>query len=130
VAVVALLWNILGVLAFFGELTMSEESLAQMDPPLAELYRNWPKWPLAGTALGVFAGVGGSVGLLLKRRWATPVFAASLVGLVVQNIHPFLLSDYLSVAGPSAAVLPAVVFVIAIALLVLSRWATSREWLR
>ena len=87
-------------------------------------------WALAGGGLAVLAGVGGCVGLIAKKRWATPLFAASITGIVVQNIYPFILNDYPSIAGPSGAILPAVVLMIAVALLGMSRKAGSSGWLQ
>jgi len=130
VAAVALLWNLLGLVGVAGEMMMDEATFASMDPQLAEIYKSRPLWALGGSVLAVLTGVSGCVGLLLKKRWATWFFGASLVGLVLQNVYPFVLSDFLSIAGPSSLVLPGAVFAIAIALLGLSAHARRSAWLQ
>lgn len=129
VVIIALLWNLIGVIMFFAQLTLTEESFNAMESAeLAEFYRGYPKWPLAGTGLAVFAGVAGCLGLLRGKKWAFAAFALSLVGIVVQNIYPFLMSDFVAIAGTSAAVMPALVAVIAVALLALAAKASKAGW--
>lgn len=130
VAVVALLWNLLGCVAFFSDLSISPEELARMPAAQQALYDARPAWAVAATALAVFGGVLGCIGLLLRKRWAYPVFIASLVGILVQDFGLFVLADGATLAGPAAVVLQALVLIVAIALVLLSRRAIADGWLR
>lgn len=127
VAVVAVLWNLLGCFAFLSDLSMSPDAAAGLDATQRALMESRPGWAIAGTALAVFGGALGSLGLALLRRWATPLLTASLVGVLLQDAG-------FAVAGiwPGAAVvgLQALVLLVAIALLLLARRAQGRGWLR
>ena len=129
VAIVALLWNLLGCAAFVADLRLSPEDLAKLPEAQQALYAARPGWAVAATALAVFGGVLGSIGLFLGRKWALPVFALSLLGIVVQDFGLFVLADGASLAGPVAVVLQGVVLVVGIALVWLSRKGIARGWL-
>ena len=68
VAIVALLWNLLGCFAFASDLRVAAEDMARMAPAQQALYHARPPWAVAATALAVFGGVQGCIGLL-RRRW-------------------------------------------------------------
>ncbi len=129
VAALALLWNLLGCVAFFFDLRLSPEDLAALPEAQQALYAARPAWAVAATAIAVFGGVLGSVGLLLRRKWAFPVLALSLLGILVQDFGLFVLADGASLAGPVAVVLQAVVLVVGIGLVLLSRRGIARGWL-
>lgn len=129
VAVLALLWNLLGCLAFFADLSLSPDDIAKLPEAQQALYAARPAWAVAATALAVFGGALGSIGLLLRRKWAFPVLVLSLVGILVQDFGLFVLADGASLAGPVAVVLQGLVLAIGIGLVVLSRKGIARGWL-
>jgi hypothetical protein len=129
VAALALLWNLLGCVAFFMDLRLSPEDLAALPEAQQALYAARPGWAVAATAVAVFGGALGSVGLLLRRKWAFPVLVLSLLGILVQDFGLFVLADGASLAGPAAVVLQAVVLVVGIGLVLLSRRGIARGWL-
>ena len=128
-AILALLWNLLGCLAFFSDLRLSPEDLAKLPETQQALYAARPGWAVAATALAVFGGALGSIGLLLRKRWAFPVFVLSLLGILVQDFSLFVLADGASLAGPVAVVMQAIVLTIGIGLVLLSRKGIARGWL-
>ena len=129
VAVVALLWNLLGCLAFFSDLLLSTEDLAKLPEAQQALYAARPGWAVAATAVAVFGGVLGCLGLLLRRKWALPVLILSLLGILIQDFGLFVLADGASLAGPVAVVMQAVVLAVGIGLVWLSRKGIARGWL-
>jgi hypothetical protein len=130
VAVVALLWNLLGCFAFVSDLRLSPEDLARLPEAQQALYAARPGWAVAATAAAVFGGVIGSIGLLLGRKWAFPVLVLSLLGILVQDFGLFVLAKGASLAGPAAMVIQGVVLAVGVGLVVLSRRAIARGWLR
>lgn len=130
VAIVALLWNLMGVLAFVMQIMMPAEALAELPEAQRALYQNIPFWATAAFAIAVFAGCLGCVLLLLEKALATPVFALSLVAIVVQDIHGLLLTDSIAVLGSQAVIMPACVALIAVALLLWSRHSVQKAWLK
>ena len=130
VAVLALLWNLIGCLAFASDVRLTAEDIAKLPDAQQALYNSRPSWAVASTAVAVVGGALGSLALLLGKKWALPVLIASLIGVVVQDIGMFVLVDGASLAGTTAVVLQALVLVIAIGLVLLSRKGLARSWLR
>jgi len=129
IAVVALLWNLLGCLFFAVEMFAQEAAIQSMTEPQKEWARSTPGWIYIVYGLAVSTGVAGSIGLLLRKGWTIPLFAISLVAVIVQMAYTMLLAGGLQVLGPSAAVMPSLVIAIAAALLWFSWSARSRGWL-
>ncbi len=126
---VFLLWNLMGVMAFVMQITMSPETLATLPEGERALYESTPAWANAAFGLAVFAGTLGSLFLLLRKAWALPALVASLVGIAVQLFHAFALSDALQVLGPGGLVMPILVTVGGVGLLFFARSAQSRRWI-
>jgi len=129
VAILAVLWNLLGCLAFAADLRLSPEEVAKLPEAQQALYAARPAWAVAATGTAVIGGVLGSLGLLLRRKWALPVLVLSLLGILVQDFGLFVLADGATLAGPVAVVMQAFVLVIGVALVWLARRATVRGWL-
>ncbi len=129
VAVIALIWNLLGLMAFFMQVTMSEEALAALPEAQQELFKIMPSWVNIAFGVAVVAGVAGCVLLLIRKKLALPVFGLSLLGILAQNTYMFFLSDTFTVMGSSAMVFPICVIMIAIGLIVLTNIANKNGWL-
>lgn len=129
-AVIALLWNIAGCVAFAMDLAITPEDVAKLPEAQQTLYNSRGTWTVAATGLAVIAGAIGCIGLLLRRKWALPVFVASLAGVLVQDVGMFVLVNGAKLGGAFTVVLQAVVLVVAIALILLSRKAIAHGWLR
>lgn len=128
-AVVALLWNLLGCAAFVADLSLSASDLAKMPEAERALHAARPGWAIAATGVAVIGGALGCVGLLLRKRWALPLFVASLVGILVQDFNLFVQTDAAMLAGPVAVALQGVVLIVAAALILLARKAIARGWI-
>lgn len=129
VAILALLWNLLGCFAFASDLRLSPEDLAKLPEAQQMLYAARPVWALAATAIAVFAGALGAIGLLLRKKWALPLFVLSLCGILVQDFGLFVLIDGANLGGRVAVVMQGIVLAIGIGLILLSRKAIARGWL-
>jgi hypothetical protein len=125
----ALVWNLIGLVAYISSVTMSPEALARMTADAQEFYTGTPKWATAAFALAVNAGVLGSLFLLLRKAWALPLFVLSLVAVIVQNVDAFVLRDAYSLSGINGVILPALVFVVTLLLLIYSRSCKEKGWL-
>lgn len=125
----ALVWNLIGLVIYVGQVSMSAESLAQLTEDQQVLITSTPTWANAAWAIAVNAGLFGSLLMLLRKTWAVPMFALSLAAVVIQDIEAFVLRDAFGVLGINSLLIPTMVFVIAIALLLYSRTAKSAGWL-
>lgn len=129
VAIIALLWNLLGCAAYLSDVMISPEALAQMTLAQQAMYAARPAWAVAATAVAVWFGAAGCLGLILRKRWASPVLAASLAGVIVQALAIFVISDAGAQAGAVAYAMQGVVLMIAIGLVLLARKAAAQGWL-
>jgi hypothetical protein len=128
VTIVALLWNLVGCAALYQDLMLTPEDIAKMPADAQALYAARPGWSVVASAVAVLGGALGSLGLILRKRWATPLLIASLAGVILQDVSLFAMSG--KAAVPSAAfVLQGLVLLIAIGLVLLARRATARGWL-
>jgi hypothetical protein len=130
VAVLAVIWNAMGVMAYVQQVTMGPETLAELPAEERAMYENIPSWAMAAYAIAVFAGLFGSVLLVMRRSMASPLFMASLAGVLVQMTYSFFLSDAMEVLPASAMVMSILIIVIAIALVCHSRRSAAQGWLR
>jgi hypothetical protein len=137
VAVVALLWNLLGMMMFFMDPGVNS---SMMDPVLnlfpeenreaiGKLYEARPIWALGGFAIAVFGGVLGCIALLLRKKVATVIFVVSTLGVVVQNVWFFAMTDGPELMNATPA-MPATIALIGVALILFSARMTSRGVLR
>lgn len=128
IAVVALLWNLMGVAAYLGEAFMTDEVMEALPEAERNWYANRPAWVTAAFAFAVFGGFLGSVALLIKKKWAVPLFLISLLGVLAQQVYNFFLQDYIELTG-SKMVMPIVVVIIAGFLYWYSKGAREKAWL-
>lgn len=129
VAIVALLWNVLGCIAFVLDMRLTPEDVAKLSEAQQALYAARPAWSVAATAVAVFGGALGCIGLLIRRRWAFALLLLSLLGIIVQDVELFVLSNGAVLAGVGAIVLQAVVLLVGVLLVLLGRKAIDRAWL-
>jgi len=128
ISVLALLWNILGVVAYLGQAYMTDEVLAALPEGEQAYHQNVPAWVTAVFAIAVFAGVFGCVGLLMRKKWATILFIISLFAVIAQSIYNIFIQKFVEVAGVKM-IWPLVVLVIAILLVFLSRKSAKEGWI-
>lgn len=130
IAVVALLWFLMDISAFFMRVLMSDAGIDAMPADQRHLYRDMPRWVNVVFAGEVFGGALGSVGLLLRRKWALPLFAVSLLGVLGQTTYIWILSDAISVMGAFAVGAPMMSIVIGAGMIGVTKSARARGWLR
>lgn len=127
VAVVALLWNLIGASAYLMDLTTSPDAVAKMTEAQRAMYESRPAWFVAAYACAVWFGVGGSLGLLLRKRWAKLLLLISLLGLIAQDVALFSRPEVQ--ADAMVMGLQGVVLAIAVLLLLLARRGEAQGWI-
>ncbi len=128
VAAVMLVWNLLGVMAYIAQVTMTPEAIAALPEAQRQLLETTPTWATAAFALAVNGGALGCLFLLLKKNLAAIFLQLSLAGVLVQMFHSFFMSKSFEVFGPGEMVMPVMVIVIAIYLVTLAAKAKARRW--
>lgn len=126
VVILALLWNLMGCAAYLSDVMLSPADIAAMDATNQALYNSRPAWAVAATAIAVWFGAAGCLGLILRKRWSALLLELSLAGVIVQDIGLFILSGVNP--GTFVMAMQGVVLLVAIGLVVLSRRAAARGW--
>ena len=121
VAALAVIWNLIGVYFYLASVGV----VPAPDPAMRAQYAVAPAWVTGTFAVCVFAGVLGSLGLLMLKRWSKLLLLLSLVAIVVQTIYVFLLRP----EGHTDVIMPVIVFLIGLFLAVLSARADRTGWL-
>ena len=129
-AVLAMLWNVLGLVVFLVEAGMTPELLATLPEAQRAIHLATPDWLRVVFGIAVVAGVAGALGLLLRRRWAAPAFLLSLLAVLVQLVAGYLVTPAWSLTGAAGLVQPVLQVVISLALYGHARRASVRGWLR
>jgi hypothetical protein len=129
IAAVALLWNLIGLGAVVADLRLSAADIAALPAAEQALYAARPLWSVVASVVAVVGGSAGCVALLIGSRWALPLFWASVVGVVLQDIGLFAVAG----AGRAPELVPVVlqglVFLIAAALVGFARRGVGKGWL-
>jgi len=130
IAGVALLWNLMGVASYFGQVTISDEAIAALPAAEQALYKNTPAWATASFAIAVFSGAAGCILLLLRNRLAVFAFGLSLISIIIQMSYWLLMTNSIAVYGPGGATMPVLVIVIGALLLWFSMSSKTKGWFK
>ena len=129
IGIVALIWNLLGVVNYLISVMTGPEALGALPEAERALYTNVPVSVTSAFAVAVWVGTIACVLLLLRKSLAVPLFAVSLIAGVFQIGHALFVSKMIAVLGVSAAILPIVVVVVAAFLFWFSISAKRRGWI-
>lgn len=130
VAVLAVLWNLFGLWSFYYHFTATPEVVATWPEVQQRIAEVTPGWIFVPFAIATIGGTLGSLGLLLGRRWATPVLLLSLLAIIVQFGAYYLLTPTWALTGMAGAALPLCIAVVGLLLWLLAGKAAARGWLR
>jgi uncharacterized membrane protein len=123
------LWNGIGVAAFFSQIMMTPEMIAQLPEAQQAVYRDIPVWSYSAYAMAVFGGLTGSILLALGKKLAFPVLVLSLAGVIVQQYYNFVVIDAIGIMGWGIVVMPVIVTTIALLLVLISQRGVRAGWL-
>jgi hypothetical protein len=128
VGVVSLLWNAGGAMDYVMTRTGSAEYLAAQPEARLMLLEQAPLWFGMTWAIGVWLSVIGSALLLLRLRLASAAFGLSLLGLIGSSVYTYLIADGGNMTA--AAGMGAVIFSIAIPVVLIGLWLYARAMAR
>lgn len=130
VSILALIWNLMGVMAYLGQAYMTEEMMAEYPAEELALIEMTPAWVTAAFAIAVWGGLLGCLALLLRKKWAKTILTLSLIGILVQMSHSFFMTNAIEVYGQvQGIVTPLIVIIIGIALVKFAGIAEKRNWI-
>lgn len=128
VALLAVVWNVFGVAVYLSSVGVFCDSRVGLNVAERTAVESIPAWITGAFAIGTFAGLTGSVGLLLYTAWARPVLIVSLIMLLLVVNWTVFGSGALDAFGGLGVPLM-VNFVGAALILCVAALATWRGWL-
>lgn len=126
---IALVWNSFGALAYLGQVNATPETLASLPEAERLLLENRPTWVTAAFAIAVWTGVLGSLFLLVKKAWATPIFMVSLGAALIQTFYNFFLTNALEATGAGGVAFALTIILIGFGLVWFSRKSQAEGWI-
>ena len=129
IAVVALLWNLMGCMILISEVFAKEAMMESFTDAQKEWSRSLPAWVYVVFAVSVGSGIAGSISLLQRKRLSLPLFVISCFAVMIQMVYTMLIAGGLQVMGPSGAIMPALVVGLSIVWLVFSVFSRGKGWL-
>ena len=129
-AVVFIIWNLIGVLQYLGQVTMDDATKNQMDQELLKLMIATPKVITALFAIAVWSAFSASILLLLKKASALLLFRLSLIAVLIQTAYTILATNGPELVGVvSYYGLQTSIIVIGILQIYFSRKAILKSWI-
>jgi len=130
IAVLALLWNLIGVYFWLYEyFLMTAEIRATLPPEQVEVMADAPFWSMYVYALAVFSGLFASVLLLMRKKLAVGIFLLSLIAVLILQLYWIFAMDIVEKIGPQSLIMPLIVIAIAIFEYYYSKGAARNGWL-
>lgn len=128
IAIVTLVWNAMGVMNYL--LQTSGELPASMPDSHRAIIEDRPSWATGGFAIAVFAGVLGSVLLLLKKSASIWFFMLSLAGVIITLIHTYnVVSATEGFTGMELTLIMLMPVVVPLFLIWFANSAKNRNWI-
>lgn len=118
IGTVALLWYAAGTFTIF----MAQAGRLDVTPDEAAYYAAQPGWFIAVTDIALFAGIGGSILLLMCNAKAGRVFALSLGAIIATHAYDLWAGTSRSFANAGAMTVNILIVVIAVLLI----WYAAR----
>jgi len=129
VAVILLLWSLAGVGAFGAQVSMSPQQLAALPEAQRNAFSIMPTWAWTAYGIATVGALAAAICLLLRRNWATPLYAISLIAVVAQFSWSFAGAKLHETVGPEAAIFPAFIIAMGAVSLWFARFSGKCGWL-
>ncbi len=130
IAVIALLWNLMGVFFWVSEyFLMTAEMKTSLPPERLELMNSMPAWGMYVYGFAVFTGLLASILLLARKKLAVGTFGISLLAILIIQGYWVFAMDLVGVMGPQSLIMPLIVIAVAIFEYFYSKGATRNGWL-
>lgn len=130
IGAILLLWNLTGLMIYYGHVTMTPEMIAETFSAAERAFmEQTPVWATSAYATAVTAGVIGALLMLLRKKLALPLFIVSFVAVLIQDLDAFVLRDVISVWGSRSFTLPLIIIVICVFQIWYARSTTAKGWL-
>ena len=122
IAIVALIWNLIGVYAYLSQVYLTTEEKALLPKESQDFYAHAPSWYTGAFAIAVFAGAFGCLFLLLRKSVAKTLLLLSFIGVLTQSVYNFFIQTDMTISG---AALGGSIFIILVSVFLV--WYSRKE---
>ena len=131
VAVILLIWNIMGVIAFYTEMNMTsnEEVFSNLPEAWQEMYLTQPMWIKIAFGTAVWSGLVACIMLVFKKAFAVPLFILSILAVIIYDIGIFGIQGAHNIIGNGAIFMPILVILLCIFQVWFARNAREKTWI-
>lgn len=130
VTLLAVLWEATGCYFYVMQVGMGPDELAALPKAQGDAFAAMPSWQWGVFAVAVWSGLLGALALLLRSRFAVPLFAVSLLAAIIQYGYTFLATPILSTMTTAEAVpLPVAIIALGAVLLWFAATARAKHWI-
>ena len=128
IAVLLLLWNLLGLSAFAIEIFSPDLVTASLNDQQLEIYNDRPGWYMYNYSMAVLAGTFASILLLAGKKLAVPLAVLSLVAVLVSSVYN-LYAGAIDFVEMSDKILFYLILVLNVVLVVVAMYAVKKRWI-
>ncbi len=128
VGAIGLLWNLAGIANFTYQVFFTDSMVALMSPEQKELILSNPTWMKIVFGVATILGLAGSIGLLMRKKWAITALLVSFIAVVIQMGYSSFATDALKVMDQSP-VFPAMIVIFSAILWWYSKRSDARGFL-
>lgn len=130
VAILFLLWNLIGVGAWTAEAMGASEAMMEgYTQEQIDFYKSYPSWYTWAYGLAVFAGLFSCIALLFKKKQAVLLALLSLVAVIICRVYEITV-DAWSMMVTADKVLMITVVIFSVLLWLFARSVRQKGWLR
>lgn len=123
VSVLGLLWNGYGVYMYLLTVGVIKNA-GQVAAPAG-----MPAWVTGAFAIAVFAGLVGSLLMVMGSRRACPLLVLSFVAVLAQTVWIAFISNIRAVEGMKAMIMPGCILLVALLLMLIAARGAEKFWL-
>jgi hypothetical protein len=128
ITVLGLIWYGLGVNYYLQQAYNTTYYRAMYSPEQLMVVDKMPAWAIAAFALGVFSGLIGVFGLLLRKSWAKWFFILSVVSIAIQYIYYIFIGKMYELFSVTENVRYFIIPIIAYLLFYITKQVEHRPW--
>jgi hypothetical protein len=126
VGILALLWNGMGAFDYLAAQLELDFYMSQYTPEQLEYFYGFPKLVTACWAFAVWGAVAGTIGLLLRKKWAVWAYVVACAGMALTAIYNFGMTNGAEIMGSTGVIFSIIIWMFAFFLLWYS-WSQSKK---
>jgi len=130
IAIVALLWNLMGIFQFIGPMFFPEIVYEGYSQEAIDMFKNLPSWYWVVFGIATISGLLASITQLMRNKISVMLFLVSLITVIIVEAYYIFGTNVTDVLGQAAIVMPVIVAILSIVFYFYSKSAARKGWLR